>query len=242
MIMVVYVVHKLRSFRSAFVIALMGVLWWQFLILVPAQRSGDQAFLEFRYVYEYPTQFLLLFMTILFVLFYVDVWKKRLWWRYGAFFFVLAVSFFFFQQSTMIRDQIRADSWQYKYKFPLMKAYEWLDEHVPHDAVIANSLNPLYYPLYGPKLKRTVRYVNINDCGDCDYYSYQQKGLTVRDNPDVEAWKENLEDLGVDYVVLGYSIKEGLEGVYPYELDWVEEYSDEFELLFEDNGVRIYGM
>jgi len=240
MIMVVYVVYKLGSARKAIVIALMGVIWWQFLTLVPAQRIGDQAFLEFQYVYQYPWHFFLLFVVILFFLLWFDAWRRRYWWRHLVLLLTLVFAFGFFQQATEIRSQIRMSAWQYKYSFPIFNAYDWLDEHVASDAVIANSLNPLYYPLYGQDLQRKVRYVNINNCGDCDYFSYQQMGITVRDNPSYEDWLNNLKAFGADYVLLGYSIKKGLEGVYPYELDWVKEHPEVFELMFEEGEVFIY--
>ncbi|MDP2691971.1 MAG: glycosyltransferase family 39 protein [Candidatus Gracilibacteria bacterium] len=240
MIMVVYVVHKLRASQQPFVIALMGVLWWQFLVTVPSQRSGDQAFLELRFVYENPTLFALLFFTFLFAFLFFDVWRKRLWWRHGLLVLSLAVGFFFLQQAVVVRSDLRNESWQHKYDFPLMKAYEWLDHNVSDDVVIANSLNPLYYPLYGENLMRRVRYININDCRDCDYYRYQQKGQTLRENADYDAWKANLKAFGAEYLVLGYSIRDGLEDVLPYELDWVAEHPESFDPVFEQDGVGVY--
>lgn len=240
MIMVVYVVYKLGSARKAFVVALMGVLWWQFLSIVQAQRIGDQPFLDFEYVKAYPWHFLLMFLVFVSVLWAFDAWRKQRLSRGIAFCAALLISFVFLDQSILLREEIRHEVWQKKYAFPLMKAYEWLDTHVPSDAVIANSLNPLYYPLYGSELDRTVRYVNINACSDCDYYGYQQLGMTLREMPSVSDWIENLQSYGADYVVLGYSIKTGLEGVHPYELEWVEQYPNRFEKVFEDDDVSIY--
>jgi len=234
------VVYKLGTARKAFVIALMGIVWWQFLTLVPAQRLGAQPFLEFRYVYQYPWHFFLLFAAMVFFLLWFDAWRRRYWWRYVALVLTITMAFGFFQQATMIRSEIRASAWQHKYAFPIMKVYEWLDAHVEADATIANSLNPLYYPLYGEALQRRVRYVNINACGECDYYSYQQQNMTVRDGADADAWIDNLSAYEADYVVLGYSIKSGLEGVRPYELEWVDQYPQHFELLFEAEEVFVY--
>lgn len=240
MIMVVYVVHKLGSSRKAFVMALMGVIWWQFLTLVPAQRIGDQAFLELRWVYDYPLQFGLLCAFIVTVFLFFEQWRRRYWMRYPAFALVFMLGFVFLQQMQPIRSEVRAEVWQHQYAFPLMKAHEWLDENVAPDATIANSLNPLYYALYGEELTRKVRYVNINSCGECDYFGYQQEGMTVRSEPDVEAWIENLRDYAADYLLLGYSIKSGLEDVPAHELEWVVERSDIFEPVFEEDGVAVY--
>lgn len=240
MIMVVFVVYKMGTARKAFVIALMGVIWWQFLTLVPAQRLGDQPFLDLQFVYQYPWHFFWLFLVLLFALLWFEAWRRRYWWRYGVIILTLGLGFTFFQQVTEIRTEVRAQAWQQKYSFPLMKAYEWLDAHVEADAAIANSLNPLYYPLYGQDLSRRVRYININSCGTCDYFSYQQEGLTVRDNATYEAWLQNLKDFGTDYVVLGYSIRTGLEAERSYELEWVKEHPEVFELVFEEEEVFVY--
>ncbi|MDZ4217386.1 MAG: hypothetical protein U1C97_03680, partial [Candidatus Gracilibacteria bacterium] len=55
-----------------------------------------------------------------------------------------------------------------------------------------------------------------------------------------QAWKRNLSEAKVEYLVLGYSFPEGLENVYPFELEWVKEYPEDFEMVVEDDGVFIY--
>jgi len=239
-LMVVFVIHKLGVLRRVFVIGLMGVIWWQFLTLVVSQRIGEQAFLEFRFVYEYPWLFVLLFLSVIISFLAFEAWQKKLWWRPLVYALLLALSFSFLQQSVLARSELRSDSWQYKYSFDLMKAYEWLDNNVGDEEAIANSLNPLYYPLYGESLMRPVRYVNINPCSQCDYYSYELRGLSVRDNADYEAWRKNLLDFRADYLVLGYSVYEGLEEVRPYELEWVKEHPEDFDLVFEEGEVFVY--
>lgn len=240
MLMVVYVVYKLGAAKKAFVIGLMGVIWWQFLTEVVAQRTGDQMFLDFTYVSRHQLLFFLLFLVLLGGFLFFESWRRRQWWRYAAGFISLVLTYSFLAQVIPVRAELRSESWQQKYSFPIMKAHTWIDEHVPEDAVIANSLNPLYYPLYGKKLRRKVGYVNINDCDSCDYFGYHEKGMTLRDNPDYQSWKRNLQQRGVDYLVLGYSIRDGLEGVYPFELDWVKEYPEDFEMVFEEGGVFVY--
>jgi hypothetical protein len=240
MLMVIYVVYKLGSAKKAFIMGLMGVVWWQFLSLVSSQRTGDQMFLDLSYVSEYRILFFLLFVLFVLAFLSFDAWRKKFWWRYLLVLLSLVLSFSFFTESSQVRAELRSQAWQQKYSFPIMKVYEWLDENVSDDAVVANSLNPLYYPLYGSELKRKVRYININNCFDCDYFSYHQKGVTLRDGADALAWRKNLKQAGVDYLVLGYSIKDGLEGVYPYEFDWVKEYAEEFEEVFEVGGVFVY--
>lgn len=240
MIMVVYVVYKLGASRKAFVIALMGLIWWQFLILVSAQRLGDQPFLELSYVYRFPWQFFSLFVVFLLVFLWFESWRRRHWWRWFLGLVVLVFGFSFYQSVLHVRSELRHDSWQHKYSFALMKAYEWIDTNVSADATIANSLNPLYYPLYGAELSRKVRYINVNGCADCDYFSYHEKGMTIRERADFSAWRENLRQAGVKYVVLGYSIQDGLESVQPYELEWAVQHPDDFQKVFEENGVFVY--
>jgi hypothetical protein len=218
----------------------MGLIWWQFLTLVPAQRLGDQPFLELSYVYRFPWLFFSLFVVFLFIFLWFESWRRRFWWRWVLGLAVFVVGFSFFQSALQVRSELRHDSWQHKYSFSLMKAYEWIDAHVPSDAVIANSLNPLYYPLYGSDLQRKVHYINVNDCLDCDYYSYHQKGMMIRDKADFSAWRTNLQQAGVEYVVLGYSIQDGLESVEPYELEWVVQHPEDFQKVFEEKGVFVY--
>ena len=240
MIMVVYVIHKLGSSRKAFVMALVGIISWQFLTIIPMQRIGEQDFLELHWVHQYPSLFGLLCAMIVMVFLFFEQWRRRYWMRYPAFVLMILLGFVFLQQVMPIRSEIRHEVWQHQYAFPLMKAHEWLDEHAAADARIANSLNPLYYPLYGEELSRRVRYININDCGECDYYGYQQQGMTVRDHPSYEDWLHHLRDFGADYLVLGYSITDGLEDVPAHEIDWAAEHPDVFEPVFEEDGVTIY--
>lgn len=240
MIMVVYVVFKLGHIRRIFVMALMGVLWWQFLILVPAQRIGNQPFLELEYVTAYPWLFALLFVVLGLIGFWFEGWRRQRKWHVLVLLSVFVSSFFFLYSVQGVRADIRHQVWQKQYAFPLMKAHEWLDENVPADAVIANSLNPLYYPLYGPNLQRRVRYVNINACGECDYGSYEQAGLTVRQEASYSDWVENLASYEAEYVVLGYSIRNGLEDIIPHELGWAENNPEVFEEVFREGDVVIY--
>lgn len=240
MIMVIYVVAKLGTARKPFVIALMGVIWWQFLAIVSAQRTGDQSFLELEFVESHPWLFVLMIGSIIMALLFLDGWQKRSGWRYPALILAIILSFSFLQESSIVRNELRSVSWQQKYDFPLMKAYEWLDENAGLDAVVANSLNPLYYPLYGATLQRKVRYVNINDCAECDYYGYQNRGMSLRDRPDESQWLANLKSFDAQYLVLGYSIRDGLESVIPYELEWAKNNPEKFENVFELEGVFVY--
>ena len=240
MIIVIYVVFKLGSARRPFVIALLGVIWWQFLSIVTAQRIGHQSFLELQFVQSHPWLFALMIASIIMAFLFVDGWQRRSGWRYPALALALILSCSFLNQAAVVRTDLRSISWQQKYDFPLMKAYQWLDEHVSSDAVIANTLNPLYYPLYGINLQRKVRYVNINSCTDCDYHDYQEQGMTLRDNPDEQQWLANLKFFGTQYLVLGYSIRDGLEKVEPYELEWVKNNPDAFQEVFRETEVVVY--
>ena len=64
--------------------------------------------------------------------------------------------------------------------------------------------------------------------------------MTVRDRPDYESWRNNLRDFGAEYVVLGYSILDGLEKLVPYEQLWVKEYSSDFQEVFREGDVAVY--
>ena len=96
--MVVYVVYKLRASRKAFVMALMAIIWWQFLALVATERSGDQLFLELAYVYRYPWLFFNLFVLVFASFLSFDVWRKKFKVRYLLYLLTLAIGFSFFLQ------------------------------------------------------------------------------------------------------------------------------------------------
>ncbi|GEM_PF-2088509 len=240
MIMVALVISKLRALSRLFTMLLIAFLWWQFFIIAFSQRLGDQPFLETMWISSYPWLFFAMIAALFFAGFFFFLWKRRHALRLPALFLCLVISFFFLQAVIPLRQSLQFSSLEHKYSFPLIKAFEWIDAHAPTDAVIANSLNPLYYPLYGKALTRTVKYVNINDCERCDYFDYEKLQSGVRDGADYDAWKKNLNTSHVDFLVLGYSIPEGLQDVYPYELEWTAEHPKDFEKVFEEGGVVVY--
>lgn len=240
MIMVIYTVCKSGVLRKFFIMGLLGLLWWQFLQVVFTQRIGFQLFFEPQFVYQQGPLFLGMIGVIGLSFLFVELWRRQSVLRFGVVILLFLSSFGFLTMTQRVREDMRYESWQHKYGFPLMKAYEWLDNHAPEDAVIANTMNPLYYPLYGPHLSRKVRYININSCEKCDYFGYHSKGISLRDGPDYVAWRQNLMNAGVDYLVVGYSIATGLESVKPHEVLWLQEYAEEFEEVFEIEEVGVY--
>lgn len=240
MIMVMYTVYKSGVLRKVFVMGLLGLLWWQFLQVVFSQRIGLQLFFEPQFVYQHGVLFLSMIGVIALFMAFIELWRRQSLLRFFMIVVCVLASYGFLVMTDVVRADMRQVSWEHKYGFPLMKAYEWLDDNASDDAVVANTLNPLYYPLYGSELTRKVRYININDCGDCDYYEYHSKRMTLRENPSYAAWRANLEDAEVDYLVVGYSIAAGLESVTPHEVLWLEEHADEFEKVFGVEGASIY--
>lgn len=241
-ILVMVVVAKLPVLKKPITIGLLGLLLWQFLNLMGATRLGLQKFLDTSLISAYPWVFLLFLITIAFGFLFFELWRKKSRLRVIPLVLFTLVGFLFFEEATVARSETRHVLWQRKYQFPLMKTYEWLDKNVPQDAVIANTLNPLYYPLYGEGLGRKVGYVNINNCSGCDYFDYQNRGTTngLRDQPSYPAWRKNLSDFGAQYLVIGYSISEGLEKVTPVEQQWVKEHPEEFALEFNSGDASVY--
>lgn len=238
MMLICLVISKLSVLKRSFTVLLFFFVWLQIGLILPEQRLGQEAFLNLSWISVFWKQTLLFGAALVFLIFSFFQWKRK---RLAIPFLILsvAISFLFFVQVVPLRDEFRHFSWQRKYDFPLFKAYEWLDEHAQGGAV-ANSLNPLYYPLYGNDLGREVSYININACRDCDYAGYHRLKATLRESPEYEAWKENLETFGTDFLVLGYSVSEGLEAVTPHELEWVEEHPEIFEKVFQEGAVKIY--
>ncbi len=240
MIMVAFVISKLKVFSRLLTFLLIPFLWWQFFVIAFSQRLGDQPFLEMSFISLNPWLFFGMMGVLLLAGFFFFLWKRRHVLRFPALLLCLGASLFFLNAVIPLRNALQFSSLEHKYSFPLIKAFEWIDARAGPGGVVAGTLNPLYYPLYGKNFSRTVKYVNINACERCDYFDYEKLQSSVRDGADYDAWRKNLKTSHVDFLVLGYSIPEGLQEVTPYELAWTAEHPKDFEKVFEKEGVFVY--
>jgi 4-amino-4-deoxy-L-arabinose transferase-like glycosyltransferase len=191
MVMVVYAVEKLEHFKKVLVVGLVGLVWWEFLGLVVSDRAGTQRFMDIMWIDEYQSAFWMMILVVVFLVLFFEVWRRKSMTRYVILLIAFLMSFSFFEKTTEIRDEIRHVSWQRQYEaFPIFEAYEFLDRAAANrkaetgkPMIVANTLNPVYYPLYGPRIDRHVRYVNVNECEDCNYYDYHRQKRGVRSEP-----------------------------------------------------------
>jgi hypothetical protein len=240
MIVVAYSVDRVPHFRKLFTTGLVAVVWWEFLSIVTSLRNGQQRFMDLIWIDDYQMLFWFMIGLLALAVLYLEGWKSKRWWRHSLLVVLILSSLSFGAQVVDARDSLRTESWQYKYHFDLFKAYEYIDTVLPEGGVVANTLNPIYYPLYGPSLDRDVVYVNVNDCLKCDYADYHRLGIGVRDNANYWLWRQNMLDMNVDYLVSGYSIKDGLEALPRYEDDWIIWHPEHFEKVFEKGEVNVY--
>jgi len=115
--------------------------------------------------------------------------------------------------------------------FGVWNAALWLDQNVP-DAKVAYSGFHFHYPLFGRNFSRSVDYININDCSDCRYVDYKNSLDSIRRDPSYDFWVGNLEKANKNYIVVDSTIMPVVEN---YELKWMQENPEKFEL------VRAYG-
>jgi hypothetical protein len=117
-------------------------------------------------------------------------------------------------------------------------AWAWLDAATrgwPRPPRIAWSGQNLIYPLYGPRLDRVVRYVDVNRAARGAFHRYPLGAF--RSDPDPDAWIENLRRAEIDLVVL---TQPDWEDPWPVEAAWAAQRPERFALVFESPRARIY--
>ena len=85
-----------------------------------------------------------------------------------------------------------------------------------------------YFPLFGPDLRHSVHYVDIQADGDAR--ACHRRGL-IRKRPDRDAWLSRLEAMGIRYLVTTHN---------PPEQAWAQELPQRFVLRAHKPAMRIY--
>lgn len=114
-------------------------------------------------------------------------------------------------------------------------AWRWLDEHVPADARIAQSGFEYLYPLYGPRLSRRVRHVDVNARAGGAYHAYPLG--THRQDADPAAWLANLRSQRIGWLALA---RPWHSREFPLEAAWADARPDVFRLAFRSVATRVY--
>lgn len=120
---------------------------------------------------------------------------------------------------------------------------------------VAYAGNNMPYPLYGPRLDRRVRYVNINANAHWRFHDFASALAGPWNTPEPApyrqwlspgAWWNNLREEQVAYLIvtrLGepelINIEHDAKG-WPTEKSWAEQFPAGFELVYADPLARIY--
>lgn len=135
------------------------------------------------------------------------------------------------------------------------EGWRWLNENT-HGDRIAYIGRPVPLPLYGSKFKNDVYYVSVNekpsvlhafkkghfDWGH-DFASLHNKLReegNYREKADFNIWYKNLINANTDYFFV-YRLHQ-LEGPikFPIENEWAKLHPKKFNLVFSNEGIRIY--
>jgi hypothetical protein len=139
------------------------------------------------------------------------------------------------------RDSTRYDYFKFHYDYvpingieTLSNGWEFLDHPAEKKTIaLAMDWNPpghrwFFYPLMGRWLQNDIVYISAKYKGDVP--AWQHRGVFRGD--DFSVWLSNIERKKVNYVVVMQP--------WPPELKWMEELTDEFQLVFLDASCKIF--
>jgi hypothetical protein len=115
-------------------------------------------------------------------------------------------------------------------------AFTFLDAHAKDTDVVAQSGFEYLYPLYGPRLARRVRYVDVNLANKGAHHGYALG--THRDGADPGAWLNNLRAARAQWLAVARPWHTG----FPIEASWADARPDVFSLAFRSKAARIYAI
>ena len=134
-------------------------------------------------------------------------------------------------------------------------AWQWLWAQ-PGPLRLAYTGTNLIYPLYGPRLENTVRYINLNNHPDWQFHDYEQAHRPLHANTpepapyrlewDLPAWWQNLVQAQIQYLVVagvGKNLRPNIAHdpeFWPIEDQWVRTHPRIFEPVFANPYTRIY--
>ncbi|MBI3018794.1 MAG: hypothetical protein HYY61_02755 [Deltaproteobacteria bacterium] len=135
------------------------------------------------------------------------------------------------------------------------RAWNWFNNNTSENN-IAYAGRPVPFPLYGTYFKNNVYYISINKTepaklhyflnsryqwgGDFSdlHQSLSEKG-NYRADADYSVWLRNLLQKNTDYLFI-YSLHQTKEIAFPLEDTWARDHSDQFNLVFSNETIRIY--
>ena len=140
-----------------------------------------------------------------------------------------------------------------------INGWAWVKTHLSGQT-IAHTGDNMPYPLYGKGYTNDVVYVNIDDHFGWKFHDYELHERTLpgyrppstekpgyyRLRPDYHRWLSNLWKHGASYLFVA-TVPEWDESYnwmdaerFPVERRWADEHPGAFELVFENDGAKIY--
>ncbi len=133
-------------------------------------------------------------------------------------------------------------------------AWAWLNNNTVGNN-IAYVGRPVPYPLYGTNLKNSVYYASINafdpihlhdlknsryrwDSAENMHKSFEEPD-NYRGNADYSVWLNNLYKRNTDLLFI-YSLHQTKDVTFPIEELWAKAHADKFNLVFNNNTIRVY--
>jgi hypothetical protein len=130
-------------------------------------------------------------------------------------------------------------------------AWVWLNEQTKaYPAIIAYTGSAFIYPLFGQDLQNSLVYIPISEKGyrflhEMDHRAKfevdsHQAGTSsfariVRDQPDMDSWKNRILDARANFLVVQRDIEQN-----PIESEWAEKSPGLFRKVFEGGSVTVY--
>lgn len=131
----------------------------------------------------------------------------------------------------------KKEAWQ----IDMGKAWKALNELTKSGAHVAYTGRQEAYPLYGRNLKNNVKYVSVNSK---EITPYNKPDGLYRQIKDFVSWKKNLQKDKIDYLFIAKPVFNNREALdpseFPIEDKWAGEYSENFQLVFDNSLSRIY--
>jgi hypothetical protein len=125
----------------------------------------------------------------------------------------------------------------------------------PGPFIVAYAGNNMPYPLYGPRLDRRVRYINVSGSLGLYFHDYACKNCAVgystpepapyRRTLDIQEWWKNLRNAEADFLFITrlsepelINIEHDEQG-WPLENIWADRHPELFDPVYSDSLVRI---
>jgi hypothetical protein len=131
----------------------------------------------------------------------------------------------------------KRETWQ----IDIARGWQKLNELTKTGSRVAYTGRLEFYPLFGTRLKNTVKYVSVNEK---DFAPYNKLDGLYRKVKDFSAWKENLKKERIGYLFIALPFPENRESEdpakFPIEDEWALARPELFTQVFKNSLAHIY--